>query len=415
MQRCIAAVGPAHHRELGRIGDAFRHQVTPGVVDVSDRRAPRHEAVAAIPVLAIARRPAEIGLEHGIAAVGIILREPVEAPFVARAGAAVRHYDRRKTARLAARRQRQIAGNGGTVGRAIGDRADIGERDVFELRAGQHDLVHLPRRLVIGVIAAGVGVAAGPDQQSLLILRRIHEADQRQVRDRLAQPGGERPKLGVEKDGFAAIGGEAGADHAVAAADAQQPVDVDAVVAGDQFALVRPVQLDPVQGLATVEAREGISDVEIRIDRDRCDAAFVGIVVGAEIAPGIGACGTIKICDDRRFLAGRAAHAAGRHQPDGAATIGDVADGIHPRALDRSDAGVGGVDPNHPQALRPPADPAARAVVGDVRLHHQQRIVLRGQEVDDRAGVCARVTLRRTVTLAQHLHVGSVGVERHKP
>ena len=113
----------------------WRDQPAAGVVDVADRRPPRLEAVLLVPGVAIAGRAAVIGLKHGIAAIGEKLGEPVEAPFVARARAAMRHDDGREVLAAAARRQGQIGGDLGAVRGPVGDRLHRRERDVLELRA----------------------------------------------------------------------------------------------------------------------------------------------------------------------------------------------------------------------------------------------------------------------------------------
>ena len=68
----------------------FGNQVSRGSGDIADRRPPALESILRQPGVAISGRAAVIRLDHGIAARGEELRQPVEAPFVARAWSAMR-------------------------------------------------------------------------------------------------------------------------------------------------------------------------------------------------------------------------------------------------------------------------------------------------------------------------------------
>ena len=110
-ERRVAAVGAAHDADALRVGDALGDQVLDAPGDVVLHLVAPLLVAGVQELLAVARRAAEVRLQHRVAAVGQELGEVVEAPAVARPGAAVRHDDRRQVLRRDTLGQRQEGGD----------------------------------------------------------------------------------------------------------------------------------------------------------------------------------------------------------------------------------------------------------------------------------------------------------------
>ncbi|MEI9926392.1 MAG: hypothetical protein WDN44_00025 [Sphingomonas sp.] len=116
-------------------------------------------------------------------------------------------------------------------------------------------------------IAPGIGVAAGEQQQLVLVGARVGEGHQRQPGQRPGQRRGERLELRIEEGGAALVGDIGDADHALLPPDPDQPIDVDVVALEYQLLLQAAVERDLVERGAALGIVQPIDDVQIAIDR----------------------------------------------------------------------------------------------------------------------------------------------------
>ena len=192
----------------------WRDQPAAGIVDVADRGPPRLEAVLAEPVVAIARRAAVIGLQHRIAPMREILRQPVEAPFVARARAAVRHHDRRQASCLGCPAAASDSRGFGFRRQPHRSSASSRQRAVCQLLAhGSTGTVPLTScrtgkavRDRVSLPAKSSSVFSSALASTMLIIGLPGRA--------FLQAGGKLGHWLVKIDDRAPVGGVAGADHA---------------------------------------------------------------------------------------------------------------------------------------------------------------------------------------------------------
>ena len=131
-------------------------------------------AKAALPELtAIAGRAAEIHLQHGIAAIGEELHLGVEAPAVARPGAAVRVDDHGQLvlARLVSERQRQIAVNRQAIAAGVLHRLHVGHVGLGDRGIGLAQQRECVARGVVQVALAGRAIVhRGHDEQGFRLV-----------------------------------------------------------------------------------------------------------------------------------------------------------------------------------------------------------------------------------------------------
>lgn len=133
--------------------------------NVGHRGPPVHEAIDVLPGLPVASGASIFRLEHRIAARGQELRKPVEPPFVSGARTAVRQNDCRKPLCGFARRERQISRNPCAVGRRDRYCLLLGKSAPLEAGPVDHRFIQGLRVAIEKIIAAGIGVAAGADQE----------------------------------------------------------------------------------------------------------------------------------------------------------------------------------------------------------------------------------------------------------
>ncbi|GBC80776.1 hypothetical protein HRbin09_02023 [bacterium HR09] len=165
----VAAVGTAHDAHPFGIGNALFHQVfhTPGDV-VLHFFAPL--LVAGVQKrLAVAGGAAEVGLQHGVAAVGQKLRHAGVSPEIPRPGSPMGHHHQRQVFGGDALGQGEVGGDFQPVGRAVADGLHRGQVLPGEALADavlERELFPFP---VKKVGFAGLGVSGGGDQHELFV------------------------------------------------------------------------------------------------------------------------------------------------------------------------------------------------------------------------------------------------------
>ena len=176
-ERRVAAVRAAHDPDALRVGDALGHEVLHAPGDVVLHLVAPLLVAGVEELLAVAGGAAEVGLQDRVAAVGEELGEVVEAPAVARPGAAVRQDDRGQVLRGHALRQREEGRDlepvRGRVAHGLHLRHVLARDPLADLVL-QGQLLGRP---VEEVALAGVGVARGGDQHDPVVGGGRAEAD----------------------------------------------------------------------------------------------------------------------------------------------------------------------------------------------------------------------------------------------
>ena len=161
LQRGISAIRPAEYRQLRRIGHALRHEPQASIAHITDGGFPAPDTVIRVPRGAITRGTAEVRLQDREATLREVLRQPVEAPLIARSGSAMRQHNGRQVLRVGhTGRQRQIRNHRAVCGRV---RDGLDRRQRLALEPGRHSRDCRKGFLVpvIDVPGAGVDIAAG--------------------------------------------------------------------------------------------------------------------------------------------------------------------------------------------------------------------------------------------------------------
>ena len=184
-ERGVAAVRAAHDADAVGVGDALLDEPLRAVGQVVLHGARAPLAVARVEVVfAVARRAAEVGLQHGVAAVGEKLRVGVVAPAVARPRPAVDQQDGRQVLAARADGQREVGGDLASVAGGVADGPHRRERLGRELGARRVEQRELARVAVEKVARARVGVAVARDEPRPLVLGRArgHDLAARELR-----------------------------------------------------------------------------------------------------------------------------------------------------------------------------------------------------------------------------------------
>ncbi len=153
------------------------------------------------------------------------------------------------------------------------------------------------------VIAAGVVVGAGVNQDPVAVGAGVAKVDQRQIGQGVPDRPRDRLIFRIEIDDPLPLFREGDADHARAVAGADDVVDVDMVVGVNQLAGHRAVELDPIEGEPAIELLEHIGRVERGIDRDRRHALAGRYVEAAERTPVMAPGRAVEKVDARAELA----------------------------------------------------------------------------------------------------------------
>ena len=175
------------------------------------------------PVVAVPGRPAEVGLQHRVAARGEETRPPVEREVIARVGSAVYQQHERQFARLDSHRQREIGGDLGAVACTVLDRATLAQMlGRGELRIALADHAQLLGGRVVDVVRAGVAGLFAEQQHARAISRPGLQRHVSALEPRLHGRGDLR-ELGIEKLLLRQILGPAHAHDAMAPRIADRP------------------------------------------------------------------------------------------------------------------------------------------------------------------------------------------------
>ena len=274
-QRRVPPVGAAHDPHPLRVGDALGDQVLDAPGDVVLHLVAPLLVAGVQELLAVAGRPAEVGLEDGVAAVGQELGEVVEAPAVARPGTAVRQHHGGQALRGDALRQGEEGGDLEPVRGRVAHRLHLRHvlaRDALAHLVLQDELLGRP---VEQVPLARIRVARGGDEHDPVVGGGGAEVDVLARELALEQLVVGLPRLVAEVDArpLVLVGG---ADELVGGLGEDRPAEVHAAhrVGLDQLLLAG-------LGVEEHEARE----VDVALVRLHVDAP--GVLVEAVGAAGL--------------------------------------------------------------------------------------------------------------------------------
>ena len=134
---------------------------------------------------------------------------------------------------------------------------------------------------------AGIGVAAGPNDQLLLVSAHPAEIHHRRIRQRLGQRTAQFFQGGVEIHCLPFFGGEAVTDNPLLAAQGDQAVNID-VRPTENLGLGEAIlKRNLVKRLSSFEFFEAVCDIFGRIDRIGVKSGFARRVIFSEQLPAI--------------------------------------------------------------------------------------------------------------------------------
>ncbi|WP_448502364.1 hypothetical protein [Sphingomonas sp.] len=187
----------------------------------------------------------------------------------------MRQNDRGQPPRWAIDGQCQIAGHHRTVGRAIGDRLHRRQLHVVERRAIGHQRLELATLAVEQIIAPGIGVAARPHQDDILVFARIDKTDQRRLGECLGQRSRKLFQFGVDIMYARNIGRVSHADDPPAPPYSRKAADIDFGMGKNQFLASRSIERHAERRHPPLMATQAIGDVRSRIDTIRIEAVAI--------------------------------------------------------------------------------------------------------------------------------------------